>query len=120
MPSLSTSNKRQNRLATANPAAFAGIDYHKKFSVITLGDKDGKVIDQVKLPNEEKKLRQFFLRHAEVACAIESCRGYEWFLNLLTELGMTVHVANTYAVRLIADSRCKTDKIDSRISTVVF
>jgi len=115
MPSSTTSKKRQTRLATGANAVFAGIDYHKKFSVITLGDADGKVLEQIKLPNEEKKLRQFFLRHAQVVCAIESCRGYEWYLKLLADLGLTVHVANTYAVRLIADSRCKTDKIDSRI-----
>lgn len=115
MPSSTTPKKRQNRLATNVVAAFAGIDYHKKFSVVTLGDAEGKVLEQVKLPNEPTKLRQFFIRHAQVACAIESCRGYEWYLELLAGLGMTVHVANTYAVRLIADSRCKTDKIDSRI-----
>jgi transposase len=34
---------------------------------------------------------------------------------LLKSLGCEVRVANTYAVRLIADSRCKNDKIDSRI-----
>lgn len=96
-------------------AAFAGIDYHKKFSVVTLGDANGKVLEQVKIANDEKALRQFFRKHPEVVCAIESCRGYEWYLQLLTDLGRTVHVANTYAVRLIADSRCKTDKIDSRI-----
>jgi transposase len=110
-----TTSKRQTKLATDCTAVFAGIDYHKRFSVVTLGDADGKVIEQVKLPNEEKKLRQFFRKHSQASCAIESCRGYEWYLQLLTDLGLTVHVANTYAVRLIADSRCKTDKIDSRI-----
>ncbi len=112
MPSSTTSSKRQTQLATA---AFAGIDYHKKFSIVTLGDADGNVLEQIKLPNDETKLRKFFSQHQHVSCAIESCRGYEWYLKLLAGLGIAVNVANTYAVRLIADSRCKTDKIDSRI-----
>jgi hypothetical protein len=45
-------------------AVFAGMDYHKKFSVVTLGDAGGKVSEQFKLPNEEKKLRQFFRKHS--------------------------------------------------------
>lgn len=105
----------RNTTPTKVSATFAGIDYHKKFSVITLGDANGNVIEQVKLLNDEKNLRSFFGKHPGLVCAIESCRGYEWYLQLLTELKLTVHVANTYAVRLIADSRCKTDKIDSRI-----
>jgi transposase len=94
---------------------FAGIDYHKKFSVVTLGDKDGNVLQQTRLENNNKAVRNFFAHSRGLQCAIESCRGYEWLVELLQELGVRVSVANTYGVRLIADSRCKTDKIDSRI-----
>lgn len=94
---------------------YAGIDYHKKFSVVTLGDQNGKVIETQRLWNDRQTIRSFFAEFPGLICVVESCRGYEWFVDSLKELGLTVHVANPYKVKLIAESRCKTDKIDSRI-----
>lgn len=94
---------------------YAGIDYHKKFSVVALGDAAGKVLRTERVPNDEHAIRHFFSDYKNIQCAVESCRGYEWFIDLLKEIGQTVHVANPYEVALIAKSRCKTDKVDSRI-----
>ena len=94
---------------------YAGIDYHKKFSVVTLGDSAGKVITTQRIPNDQHAIKQFFEDFSNVQCAVESCRGYEWFVDLLKDLKLTVHMANPYEVALIAKSRCKTDKVDSRI-----
>jgi transposase len=98
-----------------NRAVFAGIDFHKRFSVVTLGDAGGKPLFQEKLLNDEHSIRKFFLQNAPLKCAIENCRGNEWFIELLKHCGCEVKVSNTYAVRLIADSKCKNDKIDSQI-----
>ncbi len=105
--------RRSTTLSCA--VTYAGIDYHKKFSVVTLGDSAGKVITTQRIPNEQHAIKQFFEEFANVQCAVESCRGYEWFVDLLKELKLTVHMANPYEVALIAKSRCKTDKVDSRI-----
>lgn len=94
---------------------YAGIDYHKKFSVITLGDEKGKVVSTHRVLNDKESIRQFFASYPGISCALESCRGYEWFLDYLKELGLTVHLVNAYRTKLIAQSRCKTDKVDSRI-----
>ncbi len=96
-------------------AAFAGIDYAKRFSYITLGDEDGNVLVQEQIPNEKILLLKFFEKHPKMTIAIEACRGHEWLVDLLREEKHTVHVGNVYAIKLIAQSRCKTDKIDSRI-----
>lgn len=98
-----------------NPAVFAGVDFHKRFSVVTLGDANGEVLEQHRLTNDEHEIRKFFLRRVPLKCAVENCRGNEWFVELLKDIGCQVFVSDTSAVRLIADSRCKTDKIDSRI-----
>jgi transposase len=100
---------------STNKPVFAGIDYHKRFSVVTLGDGAGKELLVETLASDEHQVRKFFLRHGPLICAIENCRGNEWFVNLLKACGCEVRVANTYAVRLIADSSRKNDKIDSRI-----
>lgn len=94
---------------------YAGIDYHKKFSVVTLGDAAGKVLRTERIPNDTHAIKEFFADFSNVQCAVESCRGYEWFVDLLKEIGQTVYVGNPYQVALIARSRCKTDKVDSRI-----
>jgi len=97
-------------------ATFAGIDYHKRFSVVALGDENGNLLGIFKLFNDnEAHVRAFFARFPGLHCAIENCRGKEWFVELLKEVGCVVKVSNTYAVKLIAESRCKTDKIDARI-----
>jgi transposase len=105
----------RNTTKSETQAMFAGIDYHKKFSVVTLGDKDGRPILQEKVPSDAEAVTKFFAGRNGLVCAIENCRGNEWIVELLKSQGCEVRVANTYAVRLIADSRCKNDKIDSRI-----
>lgn len=94
---------------------YAGIDYHKKFSVITLGDQHGKVVSTEKVINDRQLIAKFFMAYPGVICAVESCRGYEWFLDYLKELGFTVYLVNPYRTKQIAQSRCKTDKVDSRV-----
>lgn len=84
-------------------AKFIGIDYHKRSSVVTAGDGDGNCLYQIRLSNDETVVREFFKKLAAgTSCAIESCRGYEWFIDLLTDLGLKVHVANAQGVKLIA------------------
>jgi Transposase and inactivated derivatives len=105
------------RISTTSPCVvtYAGIDYHKKFSVVTLGDATGLTLCTQRVPNEEVAIRLFFKDYPNIQCAVESCRGYEWFVDLLKELGLTVHLANPYDLALIARSRSKSDKVDSKI-----
>ncbi len=73
---------------------FAGIDYHKKFSVVALGDEKGKVVSIERIPNDKQAIRKFFESYGKLKCAVESCRGYEWFIDLLREMGLEVHLCN--------------------------
>lgn len=111
----STTKRAVREPALPKTATYAGIDYHKKFFVVTLGDEQGKVLGQYKRPSAETEVAKLFGRYPGLSCAIENCRGNQWFVELLKQLGCIVNVSNTYAVRLIAESRCKTDKIDSKI-----
>ncbi len=94
---------------------YAGIDYHKKFSMVTLGNQQGKVVSTERLLNDKELIQKFFSQYPGIECAVESCRGYEWFIDYLKELGLVVHLVNPYRTKLIAQSRCKTDKVDSKI-----
>jgi len=100
---------------SSKTARFAGIDFHKSFSLVTLGDKHGEEILQEKLWHDDvQSIKKFFKQHNKVVCAIESCRGYEWFLDLLRDLGLEVHVCNPAKMKVICQTAFKNDKIDSR------
>jgi transposase len=72
-------------------------------------------LDQLNLGNQREYLADFFGQFAKLECVVESCRGYEWLVEMLQDIGHTVHVGDSRSIKLIAQSRCKTDKIDSRI-----
>lgn len=109
-----TTLERKQKPLITDPV-FAGIDYSKAFSFVTIGDKDGKVLQQFKVMNNEDEWNDFFARFSKLKCALESCRGYEWLLDELIRQGHEVRLAEPRSVKLIAQSRCKTDKIDSRV-----
>lgn len=100
---------------TLSLVTFAGIDYHKKASVVTLGDAKGNVLRTDTLVNDRIVISDYFAQFPNLVCAVESCRGYEWFVDLLQTLVSKVHLSNPYQTKLIAQSRCKTDKVDSKI-----
>lgn len=96
--------------------AFAGLDYHKKFTQFCVGDQHGTVIMSKRIANDKEEIRRFLADFPGVKCAIESCRGYEWLLDFLKEeLKLDVVLVNVHRLKLIAQSRCKTDKIDARV-----
>lgn len=96
-------------------AKYAGIDFHKRTSVVAIGDENGKLLEQVTLVNDSKIITDYFKQYFGLECVIESCRGYEWLVELLEEMSHTVHIGDSRSIKLIAQTRCKTDKIDSRL-----
>jgi transposase len=103
------------KFQTSPKGVFAGLDYHKKFTVVSVGDKFGREILSQKIPNDREAFREFFSRFPGIKCAIESCRGYEWLLDFLKEeLNLEVKLVNVHRLKLITESKRKTDKIDAK------
>src|SRR5688572_24476031 len=117
MAKYSTSTQTQTPAQTTplSLVTFAGIDYHKKKTVVTLGDSKGNVVRTDTLVNDRVVISDYFSQFPNLICAVESCRGYEWFVDLLQTLVTKVYLSNPYQTKLIAQSRCKTDKVDSKI-----
>jgi transposase len=99
----------------ASVETFAGVDFHKKFSVVTLGDAEGKVLRADRVYNDRQSVRLFFGKFPGLIVAVESCRGYEWFVEELKSMGVVVKLANSHDIKLIAQSRSKSDRVDSKI-----
>lgn len=96
-------------------AKFVGIDFHKRTSVVALGDSEGNLLEQRTLSNETDEIWKYFSEFVGLECVIESCRGYEWLVDTLEAMGHTIHLGDSRSIKLIAVTQCKTDKIDSKI-----
>ena len=94
---------------------FAGIDLHEKFCFITVMDKEGQVLKEGKVFNEENEILLFFKDFkTPIEAAVEATYNWYWLVDLLEEMGIEVNLANPYKTKIIGESKTKTDKIDAR------
>ena len=95
----------------------AGMDMHKRFSVVTVVDDDGKeVITGKKLANQEEELLAFFNGLGkEVRVVLEAGQNWMWMCDLLDGCGIDNVLCHPLKTKAIATAKIKTDKLDSRI-----
>jgi len=91
-----------------------GLDLHKRFSTVTVMDDNGTILERDKLYHDDRaRLTEFFRRLAgKAVVTVEATRNWYWLYELLEELGVTVKLANARKVRLIAEAKLKSDKVD--------
>jgi transposase len=96
---------------------FIGLDVHRKFSQACVLDQMGHTVCQSKLYHEDTpRFAEFFAGFpAATALAMEATMGWMWIADMLQERGFEVHLAHPGGVRLIAQSRLKSDKVDARV-----
>lgn len=96
---------------------YIGIDYHKHFSYGTIMFESGKLVKQSRFNNSFENLSDFLGdhcgigSHAVLEAGYNSLVMYDW----LNELTDTVALANPRKVKIIAEAKVKTDKIDSQV-----
>jgi transposase len=92
-----------------------GLDMHKKFSEVAVMESDGRIVDRRRLLHADKQsIHDYFSQlPAPVTVTMESTRTWYWLYELLEEYA-EVKLANPRKVRLIAEAKVKTDKIDAR------
>jgi transposase len=96
---------------------FLGVDYHKQFSLMTLMDKEGRVVKRGKLANQDKVLSAFLSPFNEytIHSTLEAGRNWMSMYDSLERLGTKVFLAHPSKVKVIAEAKVKTDKIDSQV-----
>ena len=95
---------------------YAGLDLHKRFSVITAADERGEEAKQVKVPNDGGRIVKLFRGlDGPVQVAMEATRNWQWLYDLLEENGIEPKLSHPLKTRAIASARIKNDKIDSKI-----
>lgn len=94
-----------------------GIDMHKSVSQIEVMDDEGSVLDQRRLSHQSpEQLKKYFCQYGgEGVATLEATRNWYWMYELLEGCGLSVKLAHPLKVKLIAESRIKTDKIDAHV-----
>jgi len=95
---------------------FVGVDAHKRSSYLTVIDASGSVLRRARVPSDRGGLGSVLGAYAEPLSAVLEA-GYSWgpVYDMLDELCEEVVLAHPRKVRLIAESRIKTDRLDSEI-----
>ena len=98
---------------------YVGVDLHKKTSVICVVELVGnarKVVCRKRFFNDQtKEIYDFFVTLGEFQVVVEATASYEWFLQLVEALADRVVLAHPKHLRIIAESKNKSDKIDSQV-----
>lgn len=95
---------------------YVGLDVHKKFIQGCILDENGKVVFEQKFKSEPHSMDMFLLNvPKDSKIVLESCSCWQYVYDYLGDAEYTdLHLANPLRVRLIAESRKKTDKVDAK------
>jgi len=96
---------------------YVGVDLHKKsisICVVVLDGRKRKVLVRKRFACQEVDgICQFFRELGTFQVVVEATASYEWFAGLVEGLADRVVLAHPKKLRIIAQSKCKTDKIDA-------
>lgn len=93
---------------------FVGLDISKNSIVATAVNPQGQRLDQSKIGSSDAELRQY-LRGlpGDKRVVLEACTFWEHTYDAASAEASSVILSHPYKTRLIAETRVKTDKIDS-------
>lgn len=95
---------------------YVGVDLHKKMAVYTALDERGNVVMRGETENTMEGWRAFAERvRPGTEVVFEATVNWGQVHDLLEDLGLRPEVVHSKRVRLIAESRNKTDRIDSEV-----
>lgn len=95
-----------------------GIDLHKRTSYWTLMDDDRRVLFRKNMETSESamdtSLAAIGLDPRTIEAAIEPVSQWGWYGDLLAARGLRVRLVDVYKSKLIANSKLKHDRVDSK------
>src|SRR5579863_9586723 len=96
---------------------YCGLDVATKSSYVYVTDGKGAKLTNGEVATEREALRKRLTPYLKggLKVAVEAGNQTAWIHDLLVEMGAAVVVVNPAKVKLIAESRRKTDKIDAKI-----
>ena len=98
---------------------FIGVDLHKKtisLCVVMVVEGKRKVVARRRFVcRNVAGIRQFFESQAPFRVVVEATASYEWFLLLVDDLADRCLLAHPKKLRVIAESKHKSDRIDAQV-----
>ena len=96
---------------------YIGIDVHGKYSQVCVLDGEGSVLGQERW--EHDQVSQLQQRLGELVpgtpAVLEATGCWMWLAEQLEAAGLEVYLAHAAKVRLIAEARLKTDRVDAEV-----
>ncbi|HZT70613.1 MAG TPA: transposase [Terriglobia bacterium] len=96
---------------------YVGVDYHRKYSYLTVMDERGQVLRQGTVENQRQAVTRFLASDDGAGygvAVLEATRNWAVMHDWLDGLVDEVHLAHPQKVKAIAEAKIKTDKIDAR------
>lgn len=95
---------------------FMGVDYHKRYSHVTVLDEGGRVLRLGKIPKREEAVAEVVESlEGGVSAVLEGGRNWMVMHDWLEAYCEEVKLAHPQRVKAIASAKIKTDEIDSRV-----
>lgn len=95
---------------------YVGLDVHKRNNQACVMDKSGIIVQEKRFLNTKEELDEFLESIPEDSqIAMEACSVWQPVFEEIEEQGFDVHLAHPNKVKLIAEARVKTDKIDAKV-----
>jgi transposase len=95
---------------------FIGIDLHKKTISVCVVNQERKVLKRKSLNCvEPNTIVAFFQECGEFEAVVEATASYEWLWQLLEPLAKRLVLAHPKKLRVIAESKNKSDKLDAQV-----
>ena len=95
---------------------FIGIDLHKKTITIEALNQERRVVHRQRLACcDPNKIVRVFESLRPFQAVMEATASYEWLWNLLEPLAERLLLANPHKLRVIAESKNKSDQLDAHV-----
>lgn len=98
---------------------YVGVDLHKQsisLCVVELAGRERKIIERRRFRcDEEESMADYFAELGEYQLVVEAMASYEWFVQLVEPTADRVVLAHPGHLRVIAQSKRKTDKLDAQV-----
>lgn len=93
-----------------------GADLHKQTIRMHVVDQDRrKVAAQTFQCSDPNRIPEWLIRFQPFQLVVEATASYEWFVQLVEPLAERVVLAHPGKLRVIAESTCKSDKLDAKV-----
>jgi len=93
---------------------YIGLDHHRKFTQVAVVNEADAVVLECRMLNTVEAVKALLGRlSGPIKAVVEAGPSWGWIFDTMQKLGVEIVLANPMQVRVIAETRCKTDRRDA-------